>query len=69
MSTTRPDTLPALVDRPTLAREMGVKRSTVDAIFRELTHVAFPGSTKVYVLRADVAALLERSSFPRGSVR
>ena len=62
--------LPKLLDRKTLADEMDVPRSTVDAIFRQLPVVTFPDPTtstgrhrKVYVRRDDVQALIERSTF------
>lgn len=64
------DALPKLIDRKRLADEMGLPRSTVDAIFRELSVVTFPDPTtstgrhrKVYVRRDDVQALIERSTF------
>ena len=62
--------LPKLLDHKTLREEMGIPRSTADAIFRELSVVTFPDPAtstgrhrKVYVKRADVEALIERSTF------
>ena len=64
------DALPKLIDRKRLSDEMGIPRSTVDAIFRQLPVVTFPDPTtssgrhrKVYVKRADVEALIERGTF------
>lgn len=64
------EALPKLIDRKTLAVEMGIPRSTVDAIFRQLSVVTFPDPStstgrhrKVYVKRADVEALIERGTF------
>ncbi len=61
--------LPQLLDRKTLAEEMGVPRSTVDAIFLALPVVTFPNHRKVYVRRADVDALIASSTFAKNQVR
>jgi hypothetical protein len=55
--------LPALVDRKTLAAELGVGRATVDAIFQRLEVIAFEGHRKVFVRRADVEHLLAASTY------
>lgn len=61
--------LPALVDRKRLAAETGLPRSAVDAIFRALPVVAFPGHRKVYVRREDVDRLIEASTYASDTVR
>jgi hypothetical protein len=61
--------LPALVDRKTLARETGLPRSTVDVIFQTLNVVALPGHRKVYVKRAEVAAYIAANTFTKDQVR
>ncbi len=61
--------LPQLLDRKTLGQEMGVPRSTVDAIFLALPVVTFPNHRKVYVRRADVDALISAGTFAKGQVR
>ena len=58
--------LPQLVDRKTLADELGVTRATVDAIFRALPVVALPGLRKPFVRRDDVEVLLARSTYRDG---
>ena len=58
--------LPGLLDRKTLADELGVTRATVDAIFRALPVVALPGLRKPFVRRADVQALLEQHTYRDG---
>lgn len=62
--------LPQLLDRKMLAEELGIPRSTVDAIFRQLPVVTFPDPTtatgrhrKVFVKRHDVAELIERGTY------
>jgi hypothetical protein len=55
--------LPALVDRKTLAAELGVGRATVDVIFQRLEVIAFEGHCKVFVKRSDVERLLEKSTY------
>lgn len=63
--------LPKLLDRKTLSEELGVPRSTVDVIFRQLPVVTFADSStrsgrhrKVYVKREDVQDLIQRGTFP-----
>lgn len=62
--------LPALVDRKTLAEELGVRRSTIDAIFRAIAQeggvVVYPGTRKPLVRRADVERLTAASTFIDG---
>ncbi len=58
--------LPKLLDRKTLAAEMGLPRSAVDAVFRSLPVVALPGLRKPMVRREDVLRLLEESTFRDG---
>jgi hypothetical protein len=56
-------TLPGLIDRKTLAKEMCLPRSVVDAIFHTLPVTRFPGCPrKVFVKRADVIELMERGT-------
>ena len=50
--------LPRLLDRKTLAAEMGLPRSAVDVVFRSLPVVALPGLRKPMVRREDVLRLL-----------
>ena len=58
--------LPKLLDRKTLAAEMGLPRSAVDVVFRSLPVVALPGLRKPMVRREDVLRLLEESTFRDG---
>lgn len=63
-------TLPGFIDRKTLASEMGLPRSAVDAIFRTLPVTRFPGCPrKVFVKRADVIELVERGTCQPGRVQ
>ena len=55
--------LPELLDRKAVADELGVKRSTVDAIFRHLPIVTFPKHRKVYVKREDLQSLIAQRTF------
>jgi hypothetical protein len=50
-------------------RELGLGRSAVDAVFRELDVVVFPGSSRPHVRVADYLELLERSTYRDGRVR
>jgi hypothetical protein len=63
------DRLPQLLDRRTLADELGVGRAGVDAVFRQLPVVVLPGLRKTFVRRADVAALIESSTYTGREVR
>jgi hypothetical protein len=49
--------------------ELGLGRSAVDAIFRELDVVVFPGSSRPHVCVADYLALVERSRYGNDRVR
>jgi hypothetical protein len=48
-----------LIDGAGLQRELGVKRSTAEAIMRQLPKQTIPGLRKLYVRRADVQRLLD----------
>ena len=52
----------ALLTRSHLA-ELGLGRAAIDAIFRELDVVVFPGSSRPHVRVADYLALVERSTY------
>ena len=56
------DPLPALLDAKHLAAELGVARSSAEAIMRKLPKVEIDGLRKVFVRRADVQRLLEAST-------
>lgn len=58
----------ALLTRSHL-RELGLGRSAIDAIFRELDVVVFPGSSRPMIRREDYLALVERSTYAEGRVR
>ena len=45
--------LPELLDRPTLARRVGLKRRDIDRIFDRCTEYRVAGSGKPYVHRDD----------------
>jgi hypothetical protein len=47
----------------------GLGRAAIDAIFRELDVVVFPGSTRPHVRREDYLELVERSVYGEGRVR
>lgn len=47
------DQLPELLDRPTLARRLGLKRRDIDRIFDRCPEYRIPGSSKPYVHRDD----------------
>jgi hypothetical protein len=50
-------------------RELGLGRTAVDAVFRELEVVVFPGTSTPHVRREDYLALIERSTFTESVVR
>jgi hypothetical protein len=52
----------ALLTRTHLA-ELGLTRTMVDAIFRELDVVVFPGTRRTAVKREDYLELVERSTY------
>jgi hypothetical protein len=58
----------ALLTRSHL-RELGLGRSAIDAVFRELDVVLFPGSSRPMIRREDYLELLERSTYGEGRVR
>ena len=59
--------LPELLDAKGLQAELGVTRAAAEAIMRRLPVVEFPGLRKVYVRRADVAALIDASILEKGN--
>jgi hypothetical protein len=64
-----------LLERPgalltrTALRDLGLTRVMVDAVFRELDVVSFPGTRKPAVKREDYLALVERSTYRSDQVR
>jgi hypothetical protein len=58
----------ALLTRSHL-RELGLGRSAIDAVFRQLDVVVFPGSSRPHVRVADYLALVERSTYDENRVR
>lgn len=48
-----------LLDAATMMAELGVKRSAVDAIMRQVPTVQIPGHSKRYVKRADLEKFIE----------
>jgi hypothetical protein len=60
--------LPQLLDVKALRAELGVSRAAAEAIMRQLPTVQLPGLRKTYVRRADVARLLEESTFTKDRV-
>ena len=58
----------ALLTRSHL-RDLGLGRSAVDAIFKQLPVVVFPGSTRPHVQRDDYVALVESSTYRDDRVR
>jgi hypothetical protein len=72
---TIPPSAPRLLETPgalltrSHLRELGLGRAAVDAVFRELDVVVFPGSTRPHVKRDDYLALIQRSTFGENRVR
>jgi integrase len=60
------DALPALLDRGQLARETGLSRAGVDAVFRALDVVHLPGLRKPLVRRQDVERLIVENTYRDG---
>ena len=61
--------LPQLLDAKALQRELGVTRAAAEKILRLAPEIVqFPGLRKVYVRRADVEAVIQRSTFAKGDV-
>lgn len=58
----------AMLTRSHLA-ELGLGRSAVDAVFRRLPVVVFPGSTRPHVRREDYLELVQQSTYDDGRVR
>jgi hypothetical protein len=58
----------ALLTRSHL-RELGLGRSAIDAVFRQLEVVVFPGSSRAHVRREDYLALVEKSTYGNCRVR
>lgn len=58
----------ALLTRTDL-RELGLTRTMVDAVFRALDVVVFPGSRRPTVKREDYLALVERCTYRDDRVR
>ena len=58
----------ALLTRTDLS-ELGLTRTMVDAVFRELEVVVFPGSRRPAIKRDDYLALLERCTYRDDRVR
>jgi hypothetical protein len=58
----------ALLTRSHL-RELGLGRAAIDAIFRALDVIVFPGSSRPHVRREDYLELIEASTYDDGRVR
>lgn len=58
----------ALLTRSDL-RELGLERRAVDAVFRELPCVAFPGYSRPLIRVGDYLELVERSTYRGDRVR
>jgi hypothetical protein len=58
----------ALLTRTHL-RELGLTRTMVDSVFRELDVVVFPGSRRPAVKREDYLGLVARSTYRDDRVR
>ena len=59
--------LPELLDAKKLQAELGVTRAVAEKLMRRLPLVVFEDVRKVYVRRADVAALIEVSTVAKGN--
>jgi hypothetical protein len=62
------DRLPELLDAKALQLELGVTRSTAEAIMRRLPIVQPDCVRKVFVKRSDVAAYLDAMTFQKAEV-
>jgi hypothetical protein len=62
------DTPGALLTRSHL-RELGLTRTMVDAVFRKLPVVVFPGSSRPAVKRESYLELVEASTYDESRVR
>ena len=58
----------ALLTRSHL-RELGLGRSAIDAIFRQLPVVVFPGSSRPHIRREDYLELVEQATYDDTRVR
>jgi fructose-1-phosphate kinase PfkB-like protein len=58
----------ALLTRSHL-QELGLGRTAIDAVFRELDVVVFPGSTRPHVKRDDYLELVARATYDDQRVR
>jgi hypothetical protein len=58
----------ALLTRTHLA-ELGLGRSAIDAVFRQLDVVVFPGSSRPHIRRDDYVQLVDDSTYTAGRVR
>jgi hypothetical protein len=58
----------ALLTRSHL-RELGLGRAAIDAVFRKLEVVVFPGSRRPHVRAADYLGLVDRSTYRNDRVR
>jgi hypothetical protein len=50
-------------------RELGLGRAAIDAVFRELPVIVFPGSTRPHIRRDDYLELIEQSIYDGSRVR
>ena len=62
------DTPGSLLTRSHL-RQLGLGRAAIDAVFRMLPIVVFPGSSRPHIRREDYLELVERSTYGDGRVR
>jgi hypothetical protein len=60
--------LPELLDAKDLQTELGVTKAAATSIMRQLDTVQFDGLRKVYVIRSDVHALIQRRTFGKDQV-
>jgi len=58
----------ALLNRSHL-RELGLGRAAIDAVFRRLPVVVFPGSSRPHIRREDYLELVEQSTYGDRRVR
>ena len=60
--------LPELLDAKGLQAELGITRAVAEKLMRRLPVVVFEDIRKTYVRRADVAALLDRSTYAKDEI-
>jgi hypothetical protein len=58
----------AFLTRSHLA-ELGLGRAAIDAVFRKLPVVVFPGSTRPHIRREDYLDLVEKSTYENDRVQ